>query len=94
MRARRSRSRERGPADAITTPATKTIVRKIGNAYGVILGKDVLEQLGVGPGDALFIVRTDDGVRLTSFDPEFAEAIEAGRDYMNRHHDALRELAK
>ena len=74
--------------------ATTTTVRKIGNSYGVILGKDVLEQLGVGPGDALFVVRTDDGVRLTSFDPEFAEAIEAGRDYMKRHRDALRELAK
>jgi putative addiction module antidote len=74
--------------------ATTTTVRKIGNSYGVILGKDLLEQLGVGPGDALFVVRTDDGVRLTSFDPEFAEAIEAGRDYMKRHRDALRELAK
>lgn len=94
-RGRRSRSRDRGSTKRYNDPkATKTTVRKIGNAYGVILGKDVLEQLGVGPGDALFVVRTVDGVRLTSIDPEFAEAIEASRDYMKRHRDALRELAK
>lgn len=36
--------------------ATTTTVRKIGNSFDVILGKDVLEQLGVRPGDVLFVV--------------------------------------
>lgn len=69
-------------------------VRRIGNSYGVILGRDVVERLGVKVGDALFAVRTPDGIELTPFDPTFAEAVEAGRDYMRRHRDAMRELAK
>lgn len=73
---------------------TKTTkLRRIGNSYGVILGKDLAEEPGIEPGDELHIVRTDDGIRLTPFDPEFAEAMEAGVDYMNRHRNALRELA-
>ncbi|MFK7929416.1 MAG: AbrB/MazE/SpoVT family DNA-binding domain-containing protein [Myxococcota bacterium] len=69
-------------------------VRKIGNSLGVILGKQALAELGVAEGDRLFVVRTPEGIRLTPYDPEFAEALEAGRDYMGRHRNALRELAK
>jgi putative addiction module antidote len=69
-------------------------VRKIGNSYGLILNKEVLDALGVGEGEALFVVRTPDGVRLTPYDPDFAAVIESNRDYMRRHRNALRELAK
>ncbi len=69
-------------------------IRKIGNSVGVILGKDTLAELGVAEGDTLFVVRTPDGIQLTAFDPEFIEAVEAGRDYMRRHRNALRELAR
>ena len=74
---------------------TKTLtVRKIGNSFGVILGKDGLAELGVEAGDTLFVVKTADGIRLTAYDPDFAEALDAGRDYMRRHKNALRELAR
>jgi putative addiction module antidote len=70
------------------------VVRKIGNSFGVILGKAALEQLGLEEGDKLFVVRTADGIRLTPYDPDFAEAVQAGRDYMRRHRNAMKELAK
>ncbi len=69
-------------------------VRKIGNSLGVILPKAELESLGVGEGDKLFIIRTPEGIRLVPYDPEFAGAMEDARDYMRRHRDAMRELAK
>jgi len=69
-------------------------VRKIGNSHGVILPKAELEQLGVGEGDKLFVVHTPSGIRLVPYDPDFAKAMEENRDYMRRHRDALRELAK
>ena len=69
-------------------------VRKIGNSYGVILSKALLQELEVAEGDTLFVVRTPDGIRLTSYDPDFVEALNAGRAYMDEHRDALRELAK
>ena len=69
-------------------------VRKIGNSHGVILPKAELEQLGVSEGDKLFVVHTPGGIRLTPYDPDFATAIEAARDFMHRYRDTLRELAK
>lgn len=74
--------------------ATPVKVRKVGNSLGVILSKDVVETLGVVEGDELFAIRTPDGIRLTPYDPDFAQAIEATREYMRRHRNAMRELAK
>ncbi len=73
---------------------TSLTIRKIGNSVGVILGKDTLAELGLVEGDTVYLVRTPDGIQLTAYDPDFAEAIEAGRDYMRRHRNALRELAR
>ena len=69
-------------------------VRKVGNSLGVILSKEVVEALGVAEGDELFAVKTPEGIRLTPYDPEFAQAIESTRDYMRRHRNALHELSK
>ena len=69
-------------------------VRKIGNSYGVVLPKRLIEELGVKEGDQVFWVRTPDGIKLTPYDPDFEAVIEANRDYMRRHRNALRQLAK
>ncbi len=69
-------------------------VRKIGNSYGVVLPKRLIEELGVKEGDRVFWVRTPDGLKLTPYDPDFAAVMEANRDYMRRHRNALRQLAK
>jgi putative addiction module antidote len=69
-------------------------VRKIGNSYGLILSKEMLDELGVREGDVLFPVCTPDGVYLTPYDPDFESVMESTRDYMRRHRNALRELAR
>ena len=69
-------------------------VRKIGNSHGVILPKAELDHLGIGEGDKLFVVRTPGGIRMVPYDPDFARVIENARDFMRRHRDTLRELAK
>jgi putative addiction module antidote len=74
--------------------ADNVTVRRIGNSYGVILPKAELDKLGVVEGDKLFIMRTPDGLRLTPYDPDFAKVMEATREYMRDHRDALKELAK
>jgi putative addiction module antidote len=74
--------------------ADNVTVRRIGNSYGVILPKAELDKLGVVEGDKLFIMRTPDGIRLTPYDPDFAKVMEATREYMRDHRDALKELAK
>ena len=74
--------------------ADNVTLRRIGNSYGVILPKAELDKLGVVEGDKLFIVRTPDGLRLTPYDPDFAKVMEATREYMRDHREALKELAK
>ncbi|MCH8836085.1 MAG: AbrB/MazE/SpoVT family DNA-binding domain-containing protein [Proteobacteria bacterium] len=74
--------------------ADNVTVRRIGNSYGVILPKAELDKLGVVEGDKLFIVRMPDGLRLTPYDPDFAKVMEATREYMRDHRDALKDLAK
>ena len=70
-------------------------IRKVGNSSGLILPKSLLEEMGVEEGDELFAVREADGsLRLTPYDPEFAEAVEDAREFMDSHRNAFRELAQ
>lgn len=73
---------------------TKTKVRKIGNSLGIVLSKELIDQLNVREGDELFRVVTPDGVRLTPDDPDFEAAVRSNRKYMDRHRNALEDLAE
>jgi putative addiction module antidote len=66
----------------------------IGNSTGVILPKDLLRDLGVAQGDALFPVRTPNGIELRRSDPEFIEEMQLAREIMRKDRAILRELAK
>ena len=69
-------------------------VRRIGNSLGVIFSREMLAQMGVEEGDQLFAVQTSEGLRLTPYDPHFAQVLQSGRRYLRRYRNAMRELAK
>ncbi len=69
-------------------------ITKIGNSAGIILPKEVLARLRVGPGDTLHLTEAPDGVRLTTGDPEFAEQMAIAEQIMREDRDILRALAK
>ncbi|MEM6827026.1 MAG: AbrB/MazE/SpoVT family DNA-binding domain-containing protein [Pseudomonadota bacterium] len=69
-------------------------ITKIGNSAGIILPKEVLARLRVGPGDELYVSEAPDGIRLTATDPSFAEKMEVAERIMREDRDILRELAK
>ena len=69
-------------------------IRRIGNAQGITLSKDLLRDLGAEIGDELHVVRTPTGVQLSRFDPEFDRALEASRGFMRRYPNAMRKLAE
>jgi len=69
-------------------------ITKIGNSAGIILPKEVLARLRVGPGDTLHLSEAPDGVRLTASDPDFAAKMEAAEGVMREDRDILRVLAK
>lgn len=69
-------------------------ITKIGNSAGVILPKELLAQLRVGPGDTLSVVLTPRGIELSTAEPDFDAQMAIARDVMARRKRALRELAK
>ncbi len=69
-------------------------VTTVGNSAGIVLPKEMLEQLHVEKGDKVYATRTPNGIELTAYDPEFEEQIEVARRVMRRYRDALRKLAK
>ena len=73
---------------------TKLKLRKIGNSYGMILPKEIIERLQVKDGDALYATPTPDGVQLSAGDPDFEKAMAHFDEFSRKYRDALRELAK
>jgi putative addiction module antidote len=67
---------------------------QIGNSVGLILPKELLAKLGVGKGDTVYAIEAENGIRLTTADPEFESQMEVAREIMKRRRAVLRELAK
>jgi putative addiction module antidote len=74
--------------------ATVVKVTTVGNSVGIVLPREVLDQLQVEKGDTLYVTRTPDGVKLTPYSEEFATQLEAGKRVMRKYRDALRKLAE
>lgn len=69
-------------------------ITKIGNSAGVILPKELLAQLRVGPGDTLYLTEAPDGVRITTANPDFEAKMALAEQIMREDRDILRVLAK
>ncbi len=74
--------------------AAVTKIRKIGNSLGVILPREELNRLHLSEGDDLMIVRTDKGIEISPYDPEFDMKLKAFERSRRKYRNALRELAK
>lgn len=72
----------------------KVKIRKIGNSLGAILPAESLSSHQLEEGDEVLISVDADGIRLTPFDPDFEDSVEAARTAMKKYRNALRELAK
>jgi putative addiction module antidote len=72
----------------------QTKLRKIGNGYGVLLPKQVIERLRLTEGNILSLAETSTGIELSPFDADFSEQVEAFRRTEARHRNSYRELAK
>jgi putative addiction module antidote len=72
----------------------KTKIRAIGNSYGVMIPKAMLDRLQVREGDAVYLVERTDGIEVRVGDPEFERQAEALREGLTEYRNAMRELAK
>jgi putative addiction module antidote len=74
--------------------AAKLKVRKIGNSVGLILPKEVADQLRVGEDDTVHYVVDTNGLHVTPLDPDFDSAMKAFERTRRKYRNALRALAK
>ena len=69
-------------------------IRKVGNSLGVILPKQLIEELHLKTGDKVSIERKGSNLELRPVDPEFEEWAEAYRQLNTDYKDVLKALAK
>jgi putative addiction module antidote len=69
-------------------------LRLIGNSTGLTIPKETLAQFNLKEGDTLYLTPAPGGMRLTPYDPDFSDQMEAARAIMKKRRNALRELAK
>jgi len=69
-------------------------IRKIGNSLGVILPKQVIDELHLKTGDKVSIDRKGANLELRPIDPEFEEWAEAYRQINTDYKDVLKALAE
>jgi putative addiction module antidote len=70
-------------------------IRKVGNSLGVILPKEMAARLRWKEGDKLHVVeQTEQGVRLSPYDPDHAKTMKIAREVMEEYRDTFRALAK
>ena len=73
----------------------KLEIKKIGNSTGIILPKELLAQLGLAQGDALYVAKLPDrGIKLVPYDPNHEKAMEIAREAMREYKDTFKALAK
>ncbi|TVQ81715.1 MAG: AbrB/MazE/SpoVT family DNA-binding domain-containing protein [Micavibrio sp.] len=72
----------------------RTVIRKIGNSVGILLTKEHLAHLQAEEGDEVFVIKTEEGLTISAYDPDFAKQLDSAEKIMNKYKNALHELAK
>lgn len=71
----------------------KLKITTVGNSAGVILPKELLARLRMEKGDELYVLETPDGIKLTAYNPTFAEQMAVAEEVMHERRTLLRKLA-
>lgn len=69
-------------------------VRKIGNGYGVLLPKQLLDEAGLEDGSLLRVERVNGVYQMKPIDEQFTRQVEAFLRNEPKHRNTYRELAK
>ena len=68
-------------------------IRRIGNSLGTTIPKKMLDRHRLSQGDKVYIVETEQGLLITPYDPDFAEAMAVYEEGAKVYRNAMRELA-
>jgi putative addiction module antidote len=72
-----------------------TKIRKVGGSLGMILPKNLLDQMNLGEGDEVSIIPLGDGAfKVTAYNERFEEQLSHYADVAAQYRNALAHLAK
>ncbi|HET7630869.1 MAG TPA: AbrB/MazE/SpoVT family DNA-binding domain-containing protein [Gemmatimonadaceae bacterium] len=69
-------------------------LKKIGGSVATVLPKSMLDRFHLDAGDDIYVVETGEGLLITPFDPDFADAMAAYARGARKYRNALRKLAQ
>ena len=69
-------------------------LNKGGGSVATVLPKSMLERFHLNAGDEVYVVETSEGLLITPFDPDFADAMTAYARGAKKFRNALRTLAR
>ena len=68
-------------------------LRKVGNSIGTTFPKEILDKFNLREGDTLSLIVMEDGIKLMTYDPNFAKVMEAYKQGASQYRNAMRQLA-
>jgi len=69
-------------------------LKKVGGSVAMVLPKSMLERFHLDAGDDVYVVETSEGLLITPFDPDFADAMTGYARGAKKFRNALRTLAR
>jgi putative addiction module antidote len=70
------------------------MLKRIGNATGVVLPEEMLRHLDAKEGQEVFAIEFPTGYLIMTLDPAVQKQVQAGEDFMDRYRDVFAALAK
>lgn len=68
-------------------------LKQLGGSVATVLPKAMLDRFNLGAGDEVHVIETAEGLLITPFDPDFADAMAAYERGAKKYRNALRKLA-
>jgi putative addiction module antidote len=66
----------------------------VGSSVGIVLPREILNHLHVEKGDTLYLTESQDGIRISPYDPNFARKVGVLEQVMRENRDVLKKLAE
>jgi antitoxin MazE len=69
-------------------------LKQVGGSVATVLPKSMLDRFHLAAGDEVNVIETPDGLLITPFDPDFADAMVAYERGAKKYRNALRQLGR
>ena len=83
-----------GSGEGVGSVGAADMARGIGNGFGVLLPKQLLDEAGLEEGSLLNVERVNGVYQMKPVDEEFTRQVEAFLRSEPKHRNTYRELAK